>query len=364
MGRRSFGSTRKLPSGRYQARYYSPDGRRHSSPSTFVTKADANRWLAKIETEISSGRWQDPTTSGLTLAQYADAWLAQRTVRGKPLAPRTVQTYRYGLDHYIGPKLGRYKLSSLTPAVVRTWHSELLQAHGSTPARQSYALLRAILNTAVADDALARNPCRITGAGQPSSPERPLLDVDAVYAIADQMPAHLRAAVLTAFWAHLRIGELVALQRRDIDLDAGTLRVQRQHIEKVGDGPVETEPKVSSKRTIHLPAQVLSVLADHLGNVSRLPAAPLFTRRDGTQLRAHHIQRAWQTARVKAGYPTAKIHDLRHAGLTLTAQLGATQAEIMRRGGHSSTRAAAIYQHAAEARDRALAQKLSQVQRL
>ncbi len=175
------------------------------------------------------------------------------------------------------------------------------------------------------------------------------------------MPPHLRPAVLTAFWTHLRIGELVALQRRDIDLDAGTLQVQRQHVEKVGEGPVETEPKVASRRTIHLPAQAISVLAEHLGDVPRLPAAPLFTRKDGTQLRAHHLQRAWQVARGKAGYPTAKIHDLRHAGLTLTAQLGATQAEVMRRAGHSSTRAAAIYQHAAASRDRDLASLLSSV---
>ncbi len=322
MGRRQFGSIRKLASGRWQARYF--DNTR-TAPYTFKTKADAARWLAKTETEISSGRWQDPTTANLTFAQYAEAWLAQRTVRGKPLAPRTIQTYRYGLDRYIGPKLGHLKLSSLTPAVVRTWHSELLQTCGPTPARQSYALLRAILNTAVADDALARNPCRITGAGQPSSPERLLLDVDAVYAIADNMPAHLRPAVLTAFWAHLRIGELVGLQRRDIDLDAGTLRVQRQHVEKVGDGPVETDPKVASRRTIHLPAQAILILAEHLRDVPRLPTAPMFTRKDGTQLRAHHLQRAWQTARGKSGYPLAKIHDLRHAGLTLTAQLGATQ---------------------------------------
>lgn len=61
------------------------------------------------------------------------------------------------------------------------------------------------------------------------------------------------------------------------------------------------------------------------------------------------------------GAERAHLHDLRHASLTLTAQLGPTQAELMRRAGHASTRAAAIYQHAAVSRDRDLAALLSQL---
>ena len=93
---------------------------------------------------------------------------------------------------------------------------------------------------AVADEAILRNPCRITGAGQPSSPERPLLDRDTVQALINAMPAHLQT--LTAiFWAHLRIGEAVALQRRDVDLTNGALRVERQHVE-IGDGDRSRRP--------------------------------------------------------------------------------------------------------------------------
>lgn len=55
------------------------------------------------------------------------------------------------------------------------------------------------------------------------------------------------------------------------------------------------------------------------------------------------------------------FHDLRHAGLTLSAQSGATLAEVMRRAGHASSRAALIYQHAADARDADVADLLSQL---
>ena len=91
-----------------------------------------------------------------------------------------------------------------------------------------------------------------------------------------------------------------------------------------------------------------------------MPSARVFTRPDGSELRAHHVHAAWQTARAKVGLADAHMHDLRHAGLTLATQSGATLAEVMRRAGHSTQRAAMIYQHAAEDRDREVARRLSE----
>lgn len=361
MSRRNFGNVRKLPSGRYQATYIGPDSRRRPAPQTFVTKTDASRWLSRTETELSSGKWVDPAAAQVTLRAYADAWLAQRTVKGQPLALRTLQTYRHSLQAWILPRLGDQRLAAVTPALVRTWHSETLSQTGPTATRQAYALLRSILNTAVTDEAIPRNPCRITGAGQPSSPERPLLDLETVQALIDAMPAYLRTITTTIFWAHLRIGEAVALQRRDVDLTAGTLQIERQHVEIRGQGPVETPPKVASRRTIHLPTQALALLAEHMREHPGLPSSYLFTRRDGSRLRALHVQNAWETARKKVGRPEAHLHDLRHAGLTLTAQLGGTVAEVQRRAGHASSRAALMYQHAAASRDQDLAALLSKL---
>jgi integrase len=182
-----------------------------------------------------------------------------------------------------------------------------------------------------------------------------------VHGLIDAMPAHLRTMTATIFWAHLRIGEAVALQRRDLDLVAGTLRVERQHVEIKGVGPVETAPKASSRRTVHLPTQAVALLVDHVAGQPALPSSYLFTRRDGSQLRACHVQNAWITARKRVGRTDAHLHDLRHAGLTLTAQLDATVAEVQRRAGHASSRAALMYQHAAASRDRDLAALLSQL---
>ena len=78
-GRRRFGRVRKLPSGRWQARYGTPDGRDHPAPGTFPTKTAADRWLAAVQTDIARGQWVDPRSRQLMLSAYADSWLPART---------------------------------------------------------------------------------------------------------------------------------------------------------------------------------------------------------------------------------------------------------------------------------------------
>jgi integrase len=208
--------------------------------------------------------------------------------------------------------------------------------------------------------ALPRNPCRIRGAGQPNSPERPLLTVEDVDALATAIRPHLHALVLVGFWGHLRLGELLGLERADVDLDEGTVRVKRQAVE-TDEGPVVSEPKAASRRTVYLPEPAIDALRDHLAvRPLAMPSARVFTRPDGSELRAHHVHNAWQTARGKVGMADAHVHDLRHAGLTLATQSGATLAKVMRRAGHSTQRAAMIYQHAAEDRDREVARRLTE----
>ena len=86
MARRTFGSVRQLPSGRWQVRYRGSDGTLRPAQQTYRTKAEAGRALAEIETELAAGEWQDPRRAQLTLGEYAETWLATRRVRGRPLA--------------------------------------------------------------------------------------------------------------------------------------------------------------------------------------------------------------------------------------------------------------------------------------
>jgi integrase len=87
------------------------------------------------------------------------------------------------------------------------------------------------MNTAVDDGLLERNPCRVKGAGMVTHTERPFLSVPEVYRLADAVPPHCRALILLAAFTALRFGELAALQRRGIDLEARTVSVRRSYAE-------------------------------------------------------------------------------------------------------------------------------------
>src|ERR1700694_1382706 len=111
-GRRQFGTTRCLPSGRGQGRSCAEsEGGQISAPQTFATKTDAGTWLSSVETDRARGRFLDPAAGEITMRQYAVSWLASKVT----LAPRTREIYRDQLERDILPELGRLQLVSVTP---------------------------------------------------------------------------------------------------------------------------------------------------------------------------------------------------------------------------------------------------------
>jgi integrase len=122
-------------------------------------------------------------------------------------------------------------------------------------------------------------------------------------------------------------------------------------------GPPKT---AAGLRTLTVPAHILPALEAHLDRwVGPEPDAWLFGTSTRTALSPRNFQRMWTDARDAMGRPDLHVHDLRHTGLTWSAGTGATTAELMRRGGHVSARAALRYQHAFKDRDKALADALA-----
>jgi integrase len=163
------------------------------------------------------------------LHAYAARWIGHRV----GLRPRTIELYQWLLARHIGPHLGNVPVASITPDMVRGWRSKLISSGvSSSAAAKAYRLLRAVLATAAEDRIIPRNPCRIRGGGDEKAPERPVLTIAQVFALADQMKdRRYRALVLLATFASLRWGEAIALRRCDLDLAAGTVRIERQYVE-------------------------------------------------------------------------------------------------------------------------------------
>jgi integrase len=112
---------------------------------------------------------------------------------------------------------------------------------------------------------IRRNPCRIKGAGQERSPERPVLTVGQVYALVDAIGGRYRTLVLLAVFGSLRWGELTGLRRSDIDIQAHTVRVFQQLREQRGGGFAFGPPKSDAGyRTVAIPDMIMPDLASHI----------------------------------------------------------------------------------------------------
>jgi integrase len=271
-----------------------------------------------------------------------------------------VKLYRYLLRSHIAPHLATVTVGALTLARVRRWRKELLDS-GVSPVTtaKAYRLLRAIMNTAVDDGLIKRNPCRIKGAGREESPERPVLTVKQVYALADAAGPY-KALILLAAFASLRWGELAALAPDDINLAARTVRVTRQLGYDGSFGPPKSR---AGRRVVSFPDLIVPDLRKHL---DALPADAclIFTSPGGQPLwHSHFYHRVWQPALENVGLSGVHLHDLRHTGNQFAADAGANLRELMARMGHDSARAALIYQHSSDQRQRAIADEIGKAAR-
>jgi integrase len=357
-GRRRFGRIRRLPSGRYQARYLGPDGVDRPADDTFDTKGDAADWLTLKEAEILEGDWIDPDAGNVLVPDYVETWIGENTA----LRPKTVKIYRGLLRCHIAPYLSSVTVGEMTLARVRRWRKKLIDSGVSAiTVAKAYRLLRAVFNTALDDEMIKRNPCRIKGADREVSPERPVLSVAQVYALADAVGLRYRALILLAAFTSLRWAELAALTPADIDLDARTVRVTRQldyHRKGYGFGPPKSKAGV---RTVPFPELIVPDLCEHLRWVPS-PVSFVFSSSTGSPLsHSNFRRRAWLPALAAVGLEGVHFHDLRHTGNQLTADAGANPKELMARMGQDSERAALIYLHSSAGRQRALADEVGRM---
>jgi integrase len=367
-GRRGFGAVRKLPSGRWQASYLAPDGKRHTArkpdggPLTFDTKDTADGWLSLRRSEILREAWlptadPKPAEAPVTFGDYSRTWLA-----GRELSDSTRLLYGNVLRH-IRPAFADVPVAAITPVMVREWTGKLRDETGPTMRAHAYSLLRTILNTAVADDLIPVNPCRVRGAGS-AKRERQIkpASIGELEALVTAMPARYKLMVLLAAWCAMRFGELAELRRSDIDVKAGVVRVRRGVIRGDAGRAVKGPKSEAGKRDVNIPPHLMPLVKDHLrDHVAASQTALVFPAAAGGHMAPSSLYAVYHPAREAAGRDDLRFHDLRHTGAVLAAATGATLAELMARLGHSTVSAAMRYQHAAADRDKAIAEALSKL---
>ncbi|MEU3033697.1 tyrosine-type recombinase/integrase [Streptomyces griseoaurantiacus] len=360
--RRRFGAVRQYRSGQWTASYLGPDGERIRSEETFDTKKDAEVWLSQVEADLSRGEWRAPDAGAVNFRVYAEKWVEERE-----LAVRTVDLYKHLLRLHILPTFGALDLDEITAPRVREWRAERLRTTAAkTTVAKAYRLLKGILETAVDDDLISRNPCRIKGAGKESAAERRIASVAQVDALADAIGIRWRLMVYLGAYGPMRPEELAGLRRRDVDQEHMVIRVRVAEPERTNGKRAPGETKSDAGvRAVVLPGFLHKEVRQHLAwFAEKGPDGLVFVGEKGAPFRRTSFGRKWRRARVAAGLPDGfRFYDLRHTGHTLSTRSGATLKDTMVRAGQSSEKAALIYQHSDEERQRDVAAGLDDMVR-
>jgi len=349
--RRRFGSVRRLPSGRWQARYWDAAGNRIVAPNTFATKGDGQRWLSAAETDMARGVWHDPRLGDVPFREWADRWLVTKTPQ---LQASTVDLYRYLLRRHVVPRFGAMAVGRITAVDVQAWLAGL---HGTdlspNTVAKAYRVLSGVLGGAVDAGLIPRSPCTLKGAGTERHDEMQIATPEQVAAIAAAVGPRWEALVFTAAYGGLRWGELAGLRRCDVNLVGGTIAVTRKLAEVNGQLSFGPPKSAAGRRTIGIPSFVARSLAVHI-DLYALPGDDglVFPSTDGEPMRRSNFRRrVWEPATAEVGVTGFRFHDLRHTAATLAAASGTSLKALMARIGHASVAAALRYQHVIDGQD-------------
>jgi integrase len=312
------------------------DGRRK------VLHADTRREVDGLLTAAKEAAKGGTLTMGKlpTVEAFLEQWLIE-VIRPKRAA-WTYRGYRAAVRTHIEPVIGKVKLDRLTGLQVERLMNAMATG-GASPktAANVRGLLRSALNQAVRWHLIPRNPVLDTEAPKREQHEiKPFTPAEARSFLEAVKGDRLEALYVTTLGLGLRQGEALGLTWQDVDLETGTLYI-REQLQRM-DGvlrrvPLKTE---RSRRTLAMPARILTALEEHRERQlaegrALLPSAYVFTTPKGGPLEARTILRWFADILDKAKLRHIRFHDLRHSAATFLLVQGVPMRDVMEILGHS-----------------------------
>src|ERR671921_2813483 len=265
------------------------------------------------------------------------------------LGPRAYHNYKLQIRRHISPTLGRLKLSKLTPYHVQCLYAAKLR-EGLKPSsvRYIHAVLHRGLEQAIRFSLIPFNPAARVDPPKVRQEEITPLDSEQARVFLEAARGDkFEALYVLSLTMGLRMGEALGLKWSDIDLDAKTLRVNRQ-LQRIRDGGglVFSERKNASRRTIDLPQRALEALWSQRkrqleeqlrGGAKWQDHGLVFASSKGTPMDAQNIvNRYFKPILRRAGLPEIRWHDLRHTCATLLLGRGVHPKMVEHLLGHAS----------------------------
>jgi integrase len=308
---------------------------------TFTRSSDAQRFAREVEHRKDRGDYVDPAAGNVTLTDMVAHYLETADLR-----PTTAAKYETLSRLYLA-EIGSRPIRTISKADVRTLYAGLRASGTGTATIEAVArLVHRVLEVAVEEDRIGRNPARGVRVAPAPVREARFLSEDEVRSIAEEVPSRYRALVWTLALTGIRVGEASALRVKHLQGDV--IRVVESSAEVAGR-KVTGPTKSGKARTVDVPPELRKMLTEHVTTYSNRfdPAAFVFPGERGGQLRQNAFRkRIFQPAAIRAGItrvPT--VHDLRHTAASFMARSGFTLLEAASQLGHSATTMTARYSH-------------------
>lgn len=348
-------------------RYQTLDGDvKCSTKRGFKLKREAQDWqqneLPKLIQELRAERTPN---ENMTMKELIDDYIKDFKVSTRN---STAENKLHIINEKILPYFNKQKVYDIKPYDIKEWHNKIRtlrkpngEAYATTYYYSINAQLKAIFNYAVMYFDLPSNPVSKTKPfGSKKAPKRRefwTFEEYSKFSNAIQLYPVYYYAFETLFWTGIRMGELLAIKRKDIDLENMTLKIEHSFSKaELENGDVKS---INAYRTIHLPQQLADELKDYIDSLYNLKSDDLVF-----PVSKSGLHRVMTEGSENAGVKRITIHGLRHSHISLLLNCvagvsGISVSAISDRAGHSTTDVTMIYSHAYDNSDELIAKQLN-----
>ena len=335
-------------------------GRRRRRKRIATTKKQAEQIRRSLLADIEAG--QIEADGSTTVTEWCRDWLAGAA--RLTCEERTRAGYKYALDRWVLPHVGRYQLRELHVGHIERMQISLLDADLSVgTVRVARRALSSALSHAVTRRHIGHNPVRSIRApdypGDQKPIHKPFTDEQAQHLLAvckDHPDAMVAALVTVGLMLGMRRGEILGLRLNDIDWAEGHLSINQalnQDYLPTVDGGWMTQLSTStpktrhSNRTLSMPfaartaIQRLLVTRDverHKAGDTWVETGLLFCSKTGKPMWPSNLTKRYKRLLDDAGVPQLSIHGLRHTFATICFLNEVPAEQIQTAAGHSSIR--------------------------
>ncbi len=320
----------------------------------FATKREAleyeREFLLKKTKDVNMG-----------FPQFVEIYMEDMQPR---LKLNTFLTKKHIIQSKIIPYFKNKSLAEITATDIIQWQNKLLSMRdeNNRPYSQTYLRtvqnqLSAIFNHACRFYGLANNPSKQAGKMGKAKSKEMLFWTKEEYlkfaeVIKDKPISYYAFEML--YWTGIREGELLALERGDVNLETRKLTINKSYQRLEGEDYITTPKTEKSNRVIELPEFLCEELEDYFGMLYKCDKKTrLFT------ISKSYLHREMDRGAKLAGVKRIRIHDLRHSHVAHCIELGFSPVAIAERMGHEGINITYNYAHLYPATQKTLAEKLN-----